>query len=100
MDYCSIHKTAEVQQQMSAQQGISYLYSGVSQCPAAPVERVIAHIKKQYFKLMKMKRQRHGMKNIPRVKIYDAIREAVNQVKPDTFWRIWPSILKNLDQYL
>jgi hypothetical protein len=51
LDNASIHGTPEVKQHLN-QSGIKYKFSGVCQCPAAPVEFIIGQIKKKFFKMM------------------------------------------------
>jgi hypothetical protein len=99
MDNVSFHRVPEVQQ-LLMRSNIKYKYSGVCQCPAAPVERVIAHIKRKFFKLMTQQRAIYPQKPIPIQNILQMIAIAVNDVSADTVTAIWPSMLKMHSLYI
>jgi hypothetical protein len=99
MDNVSFHKVAEVQQLMMKKK-IQYKYSGICQCPAAPVERVIGQIKRKFFKMMGQQRVIYKEKPIPMAIVLQVAAIAVNDVSANTVRLTWPSMLQNHSLYL
>jgi hypothetical protein len=83
MDNCSFHGTPEVKKQL-IDSGMNYKFSGVCQCPAAPVELVIGLIKKKFFKLMAEQREIYQTRAIPNRNILNLIAIAATSISSDT----------------